>query len=125
MPLVCTLVELIFQEKSSLRDMRAKLKAFQKPREKVSNHVALKHKYVRLFIVIYLSVAGFTINSFLSPFIKKKKKCIIIGSSVFHNYDSYTVEFTKAASAKRRGHVDRQPKTEDSSENYTFVFPLN
>lgn len=46
-----------------------------------------------IYCVIYLSVAGFTINSFLSPY------NIIIGSSAFHNYDSYTVEMTKAASA--------------------------
>lgn len=33
-------------------------------------------------------------------------KIVIIGSSDFHNYDSYTVELTKAASARRRVHVD-------------------
>lgn len=37
------------------------------------------------------------------------EKTVIIGSSDFHNYDSYTVELTKAASAKRRVHADRQP----------------
>lgn len=64
--------------------------------------------HMSIYCVIYLSVAGFTINSFFlkSPFYIKKK--VIIGSSDFHNYDSYTVEMTKAASAKRSVHVDQQ-----------------
>lgn len=57
-----------------------------------------------LFIVIYLSVAGFTINSLFFTFLYK----VIIGGSDFHNYDSYTVEMTKAASANRSVHVDQQ-----------------
>lgn len=65
-----------------------------------------KRNRMSIYCVIYLSVAGFTINIF---FIAFYKKCIIIGSSAFHNYDSYTVEMTKAASAKRSVHVDRQP----------------
>lgn len=34
---------------------------------------------------------------------------VIIGSSDSHNYDSYTVELTKAASARRGVHADRRP----------------
>lgn len=56
-----------------------------------------------IYIFINLSVAEFTINIF--AFYKKNINiyiyCIIIGSSAFHNYDSYTVETTKAASANR------------------------
>lgn len=50
-----------------------------------------------IYIFIYLSVAGFTINIFIAFY--KKYIYLIIGSSAFHNYDSYTVETTKAASA--------------------------
>lgn len=52
-----------------------------------------------------------------------KKKCIIIGSSAFHNYDSYTVEMTKAASAKRSLPVD-QHGTQKSQENLTDLTVL-
>lgn len=37
------------------------------------------------------------------------EKIVIIGSSDSHNYDSYTVELTKAASARRGVHADRRP----------------
>lgn len=70
-----------------------------------------------IYFVIYLSVAGFTINSFLSPFIKN----IIIGSSAFHNYDSYTVEMTKAASARGSVHVDWRPAP-IRTMSFVFVF---
>jgi len=48
------------------------MQAFQNLREEVSNHVALKQKKrTSIYCVIYLSVAGFTINIFLLPFYKK------------------------------------------------------
>lgn len=37
------------------------------------------------------------------------EKIVIIGSSDSHNYDSHTVELTKAASARRGVHADRRP----------------
>lgn len=86
---------------------------FQKQKRKKNsseglNRVALKQR-MSIYCVIYLSVAGFTINSFL--FFKKTilymEKIVIIGSSDSHNYDSYTVELTKAASARRGVHADR------------------
>lgn len=74
------------------------------------NRVALKQR-MSIYYVIYLSVTGFTINSFL--FFKKNNfiygKIVIIESSDSHNYDSYIVEFTKAASATRGVHADRRP----------------
>lgn len=49
--------------------VRANLKAFPEDKKKGLNRVALKQR-MSIYYVIYLSVTGFTINSFL--FLKKK-----------------------------------------------------
>lgn len=55
-----------------------------------------------VYLLSYLAISDRVhYKYFLIAFYRKR---VIIGSSAFHNYDSYTVEMTKAASAKRSAH---------------------